>query len=94
MWNVVKILPTDYKDYGGNIERWADDNVAYPDCSTGCVHYRRLSSQHEHSIEDADWGVCVNVQSPRAGLLTWEHQAGQHCFTLNAINLTEEQSNE
>ena len=83
MWNIVKVLPTDYKDYGGNIERWADDRMDYPDCSMGCAHYRRLSSQYEIGSGDADWGVCVNVDSPRAGLLTWEHQAGSGCFATN-----------
>lgn len=29
-------LPTDYTDYGGTIERWADPNDNYPDCSGGC----------------------------------------------------------
>ena len=27
-----------------------------------------------------DWGVCSNPSAPRAGLLTWEHQAGYNCF--------------
>jgi hypothetical protein len=76
-WKIVKILPTDYTDYGGKIERWQDYDKAYPDCSSGCQHYRRLM---EEGVEDADWGVCVNPKSPRAGLLTWEHQAGEGCW--------------
>jgi hypothetical protein len=71
LWQVVKILPTDYADYGGKIERWSDPNQDYPDCSSGCRHWRAL---------DADWGVCINPNSPRAGLLTWEHQAGIGCW--------------
>ena len=69
-WDCVKRLPTDYSDYGGEIERWADGDD-YPDCSSGCKYWLAL---------DNDWGVCNNVNSPRAGLLTWEHQAGKGCF--------------
>jgi hypothetical protein len=79
LWQVVKILSTDYTDYGGNIERWSDPNLSYPDCSSGCRYYRRLISEYD-DIEDADWGVCCNPKSPRAGLLTWEHQAGEGCW--------------
>lgn len=71
IWNVVKILPTDYTDYGGKIQRWQDPNLTYPDCSSGCRHFWTL---------DSDWGVCCNTQSPRAGLLTFEHQAGEGCW--------------
>lgn len=71
LWKIVKILPTDYKDYGGEIERWADSKEDYPDCSSGCRHWWAL---------DGDWGVCQNPRSARAGLLTWEHQAGYDCW--------------
>jgi hypothetical protein len=71
LWKVVKILPTDYTEYGGTVERWQDPNKGYPDCSSGCRHWWAL---------DADWGVCRNHNSPRAGLLTWEHQAGEGCW--------------
>ena len=37
------------------------------DCSCGCKFFYELEGQ-------GDWGVCLNKQSPRAGLLTWEHQ--------------------
>ena len=70
LWSVLKRLPSDYSDYGGEVERWADSDKDYPDCSSGCRHWREL---------DADWGVCANPDSPRAGLLTWEHQAGYKC---------------
>ena len=69
-WSIVKVLPSDYKDYGGEVERWADED-AYPDCSSGCKWFWTL---------DADWGVCTNPNAPRAGLLTWEHQTGRGCF--------------
>lgn len=40
-----------------------------PDCSCGCRHYAVLAGCLGH-----DWGVCMNRNSPRAGLLTFEHQ--------------------
>lgn len=70
----LKILPTDYDEYGGEIKRWADSNKNYPDCSCGCKFFVELENQ------GADWGVCANPNSPRKGLLTWEHQAGFDCF--------------
>lgn len=79
LWQVVRILPTDYTDYGGSVERWADPTENYPDCSSGCRHFRRLHSQYEN-LEDADWGVCANIRSQRVGLLTFEHQAGHQCW--------------
>jgi hypothetical protein len=78
--SIAKRLPTDYTDYGGQVERWQHPEEFYPDCSSGCRHYRRLMSAHEEGVEDADWGVCTNPRSPRAGLLTFEHQAGQGCY--------------
>lgn len=69
-WNCVKRLPTDYTDYGGEVERWADSDD-YPDCSCGCKYWIPI---------DADWGVCNNAKGPRAGLLTWEHQTGRGCY--------------
>jgi hypothetical protein len=71
-WAALRILPSDYKDYGGLIERWADPKLAYPDCSCGCKFFDAM---------DSDWGVCLNPSSPRHGLLTWEHQAGFGCAT-------------
>ena len=71
IWQVVRILPTDYSDYGGEVRRWARADQDYPDCASGCRHWWAL---------DSDWGVCRNPDSDRAGLLTWEHQAGYDCF--------------
>jgi hypothetical protein len=79
LWSVVRILPTDYSDYGGSIPRWQDPTRTYPDCSTGCRWWRPLYSELQHGA-DGDWGVCTNADSPRAGLLTWEHQAGDGCW--------------
>jgi hypothetical protein len=71
-------LPTDYRDYGGEVERWADDKLAYPDCSCGCRHFAALEGKL-----GADWGVCAKQDGPRFGLLTFEHQAGFGCFVLD-----------
>ena len=71
----MKILPTDYTDYGGTVERWADDNKAYPDCSCGCKWAAWLDGDL-----GSDWCVCTNIQSPRVGLLTFEHMTGSECF--------------
>lgn len=75
---VLKILPTDYTDYGGKVKRWEDPNRTYPDCSNGCKFFVPLDSDLSN-----DWGVCSNPKSPRAGLLTWEHQAGVDCFSYD-----------
>jgi hypothetical protein len=73
LWAFVVRQPTDYTDYGGEVERWSDPHVTYPDCSCGC----RFACYLEGS---GDWLVCANPASPRAGLLTWEHQAGYRCY--------------
>lgn len=58
-------LPTDFEPYG---ERSRETDWG-PDCSCGCLHFLTL----EGSL-GADWGVCANPASPRAGMLTFEHQ--------------------
>lgn len=73
---VLVRLPTDYTDYGGEVERWKDDND-YPDCSCGCRWFVPLDGELGW-----DWGVCGNPNSPRAGLLTFEHQTGRGCFEM------------
>lgn len=79
LWAVLKKLDTDYRDYGGKIERWKLMDVNYPDCSSGCKHWVPLYDE-ANEWADCDWGVCGNPNGPRAGLLTWEHQAGFNCF--------------
>lgn len=79
LWRAVKILPSDYADYGGQVERWADPARTYPDCSSGCRWARPLHDSVRGG-QDLDWVVCAKVDGPRAGLLTWEHQAGEGCF--------------
>lgn len=71
----LKVLPTDYSDYGGEVKRWADNSLNYPDCSSGCRFFVQLEGRL-----GSDWGVCAKAGAPRAGLLTWEHQAGFGCF--------------
>ena len=71
---MVKRLPTDYADYGGEVVRWSDDGV-WSDCSCGCKWAAWLKGDM-----GSDWCVCTNPDSPRAGLLTFEHMAGRDCF--------------
>lgn len=75
LFKILKILPSDYTDYGGSVKRWENENENYPDCSCGCKFFIALKDPFQY-----DWGVCSNPNSPRAGLLTWEHQAGKDCF--------------
>lgn len=70
----VKRLESDYHPFG-KVERWEKEDEDYPDCSMGCKHYRKLEGELGF-----DWGVCINKESPRFSLLTFEHQAGKNCF--------------
>ena len=74
-WNILVRLPTDYRDYGGEVQRWDHPEEYYPDCSSGCRWWRPLGKDL-----GTDWGICTRPGSPRAGLLTFEHQAGYRCF--------------
>lgn len=74
---IKPILPTDYTDYGGEVERWADNELGYPDCSHGC---RWALWVEMPDGSKGDWLVCTNPTAPRKGLLTWEHQAGFECY--------------
>jgi hypothetical protein len=58
-------LPTDFEPYG---QRSRETDWG-PDCSCGCLHFRGLEG-----LLGSDWGVCSNPKSPRAGMLTFEHQ--------------------
>jgi len=62
--SIVRRLPSDFEPYG---QRSRDDDWG-PDCSCGCRHFEVLQ------ILPFDWGVCTNPDSPRCGLLTFEHQ--------------------
>jgi hypothetical protein len=72
---IVARLPSDYSDYGGAVERWADADGAYPDCSCGCLWAAWLAG-----TLGGDWCVCTNPHAPRRALLTFEHQTGADCF--------------
>ena len=65
LWAVCKKLPTDFEPYGS---RSRDDDYG-PDCSSGCKFFHPLEGK-----EGMDWGVCSSLESPRTGLLTFEHQ--------------------
>ena len=71
----LKVLSSDYEEYGGGVKRWSDPSLSYPDCSSGCRHFVPLEGEL-----GMDWGVCSNPDGPRSGMLTWEHQAGFGCF--------------
>lgn len=62
LWTLCRKLPSDFAPYG---ER--DRDTA--DCSCGCRHFIPLAGELGN-----DWGICANPKSPRAGLLTFEHQ--------------------
>lgn len=71
---LMRRLPTDYAPWG-EIDRWGDTSEVDGDCSSGCRHARPLDGPL-----GADWCVCAREGAPRAGLLTFEHQAGRGCF--------------
>jgi len=66
IWKVCKSLPTD-------CEPWGKRKGGSKQCSHGCRFYLPLEDRGENGI-GGDWGVCINPKSPRAGLLTFEHQ--------------------
>lgn len=66
LWTLCRKLPTDFEPYG---ERDRDTADPCADCSCGCRHFIPLEGEL-----GSDWGVCANPKSPRAGLLTFEHQ--------------------
>ena len=79
--NACKVLDTDYVDYGGKISRWADPDNDYLDCSCGCKFFNPLYN-NKYDGADMDFGVCLNPDAKRYGLLTFEHQAGFGCFKV------------
>jgi len=62
LWHITKKVPSDFQP-------WGKRDREGPDCSCGCKFYFRLSGN-----VGGDWGVCWNPKSPRAGLVTFEHQ--------------------
>ena len=59
------VLRSDFEPFG---ERSREDDEG-PDCSCGCKWFAKLDGKLGY-----DWGVCANPESPRVGLLTFEHQ--------------------
>ena len=64
-WTVCRKLPSDFEPYG----KRPRDQGLQDDCACGCRFFLRCPRE-----EGSDWGICVNGASPRAGLLTFEHQ--------------------
>lgn len=62
---VLRSLPTDFQPWGLR----SPDEDSGPDCSSGCRWFVPLEGMLRY-----DWGVCCNPASPRAGILTYEHQ--------------------
>jgi hypothetical protein len=71
--DIVIVLPTDYTEFGGEIDRYRFIDVSCSDC-TNCLFFETLASANE-------WGICAKPDSNRAGLLTHANQAGFKCFT-------------
>lgn len=65
LWAEAKKLATDFEPYG---KRKRLDGEIHGDCSCNCRWFHKLEGMRE-----LDWGVCANPESPRAGLLTFEH---------------------
>ena len=70
LYAMLKCLPSDFAPWG---ERDRDTDEVCADCSCGCDWYIALEDVGDEHLS-MDWGVCSNPQSPRAGLLTFEHQ--------------------
>jgi hypothetical protein len=64
---IVELDPRDWHPYGF-LDR-EQPHTFGPDCSVGCAFYVPLSGDF-----GADWGVCLNPSSHRAGRLTFERQ--------------------
>ena len=63
LWQIVKRLPTDFQPYGKRKRN------GHSDCSGNCRWFHKLAG-----VRRKDWGVCANAKSPRAVLLTFDHQ--------------------
>ncbi len=64
LWAVCVTRPTDFEPCG-----YRSREMGAPDCSCGCRWFVPLAKPFW-----GDWGICANALSPRAGLLTFEHQ--------------------
>ena len=66
LFDIAKRMPTDLQPYGHRAP--TANGVTQLDCSCNCKFFIRLADG-----AGFDWGVCVNPQSLRSGLLTYEH---------------------
>ena len=66
LWQICVKRPEDYSPWGNPIYGSRDTDC---DCSCGCKFFIPLEG-----ATGADWGICYNPKSHRAGLLTFEHQ--------------------
>lgn len=73
---ICQNLPTDFEPYG---QRKRDGL----DCSCGCDWFVSVGAELRL---DNDWGVCANPDSPRCGLLTFEHQ-GCPAYSYGVVSL-------
>lgn len=62
LWSVCIKLSSDFIPFGTRLREWGSD------CSCMCKHFKPIEGK-----EGLDWGVCLNPNSPRKGLLTFEH---------------------
>lgn len=70
LWQVTKKLPSDFEPWGErDREGGPSGQESTGDCSSGCRFFVPLDGKLGN-----DWGVCTNADSPRSGLLTFEHQ--------------------
>lgn len=74
-------LPSDYIDYGGTIIRHKLGEQS-PVCAWNCKYFAELYDENTGK-EHTDYGVCLNANSPRHGLLTYKLQAGFGCYVKN-----------
>lgn len=68
LWSSTCLLVGDFIPWGNR-----DRNKGGADCSCGCRFFHVLEGRR-----GGDWGVCFCAASPRAGLLTFEHQGCNH----------------
>ncbi len=64
-----------FRKYTSDFTPWGfrDRDQGGADCSCGCRFFHVLEGRR-----GGDWGVCFCPQSPRRGLLTFEHQGCLH----------------
>ncbi len=79
------VLSSDYTRAGGDVPRYLEARSSDSDCASGCRWFRALDGLDPRIAEE--WGLCTSPRSPRRGLLTWQHQAGQGCFEEGTVSM-------